>query len=304
MDKLTDRNYELFFTKDKRVEVILNGQQLAVGVAQGGLYRLKEVNKALIADNLIEENAESDRYAGCLHMWHRILGHRDVEVVKTLSTIGDVKGVQIVPCTGECKDCNEECRICLQGKITRIKFPKNAQRAENVLDLIHSDVCGPMNTQTPSGKRYILTLIDDCSRFTAIYLLKNKSEAFGKFKHFVEMVKTFFGKKPKFLRTDRGGEYTGNEFENYLAAEGIQIHRTAPYTPQQNSVAERKNRSLIEMARCMLIDVGLPFTFWGEAVMAANYVQNRLPGKSVETTPFEGWYGRKPLISHFRPFES
>jgi transposase InsO family protein len=304
VDRLNDKGVGVNFTPSKRVEITLKGQQIAVGFGYGGLFLLKQVKKALITHDKTDENAESASHSGCIHEWHRILGHRDIEVVKTLSTIGHVKGVKIIPCADECKGCDENCRICFEGKITQITFPKNASRTENVLDLIHSDVCGPMNTQTPSGKRYILTLIDDCSRFTTIYLLKNKSEAFEKFKHFVEMVKTFFGKKPKVLRTDRGGEYMSIEFEEYLDAEGIQRNRTAPYTPQQNGVAERKNRTLVEMARCMLIDAKLPYTFWGEAVMTANYMQNRLPSRCIETTPYETWLGRKPVISHFRSFGS
>lgn len=113
-----------------------------------------------------------------------------------------------------------------------------------------------------------------------------------------------FGRKPKVLRSDRGGEYMSNEFIQYLDQQGIQYQRTVPSTPQQNGVAERKNRTLVEMARCMLIDAKLEKYFWGEAVLMAKYVQNRLPGKEVEGTPYENWFGRKPNLSHFKQFGS
>lgn len=305
VNKLNEKGCDVLFSKDKRCEISFNGKQVAVGLSRGGLRRLKETNRALIAgtDNKIEENTESGN-SGCIHKWHRILGHRDIKVVKTLSKFGHVKGVKIIPCTDECKDCDDKCRVCLQGKMMRIKFPENAQRTENMLDLIHSDVCGPMKTASASGKRYILTLIDDFSRFTVIHLLEKKSEVFQKFKEYVEMVKTMFGKKPKYIRSDRGGEYVNKEFHAYLKQEGIQQQRTAPYTPQQNGVAERKNRTLVEMARCMLIDAGMPHIFWAEAVVAANYTQNRLPGRSILTTPFESWFGCKPKLDHMRVFGS
>lgn len=135
-------------------------------------------------------------------------------------------------------------------------------------------------------------------------LLREKSETFGKFKEYVEMCKTMFNSKPKFIRMDRGGEYIDNNFVTYMKTKGIQYDRTAPSTPQQNSIAERKNRTLIEMARCMLIESGMAKTFWGEAVMMANYIQNRLPWKNIEKTPYEIWFGAKPSIQHFKKFGS
>lgn len=157
---------------------------------------------------------------------------------------------------------------------------------------------------TPSGKRYVLTFIDDYSKFTAVYLIKEKSEVFGKFREFVEMCKTMFNRKPKMIRTDRGGEYMSVEFIKFLDQEGIRYQRTAPYSPQQNGVAERKNRTLIEMARCMILEAELENKFWGEAVVMANYIQNRLPAKDIVRTPFENWYGTKPNLDFFKRFGS
>lgn len=170
--------------------------------------------------------------------------------------------------------------------------------------MVHSDVCGAMQTATPSGKRYMVTFIDDFSKYAVVYLIRNKSETFGKFREYVEMCKTMLDSKPKFLRSDRGGEYVDDEFVKYLENEGIQYNRTAPYTPQQNSVAERKNRTLIEMARCMILEAGIAKSFWGEAVIIANYIQNRLPAKDVEKTPYELWFGTKLSVAHFKRFGS
>lgn len=104
------------------------------------------------------------------------------------------------------------------------------------------------------------------------------------------------------IRSDRGGEYIGSSMVELLNSEGIQTQLTAPYTPQQNCVAERKNRTLVEMARCMLLDAKLSTTFWAEAVNMANYFQNRLPSRAIETTLFELWNNNKPGIIHFQAF--
>lgn len=187
--------------------------------------------------------------------------------------------------------------------MTRLLFLKESEnRSTNTLNLIHSDICGPMQTKTPSGKRYLLTFIDDFSRFTTIYLLKEKSEAFQKFKDFHELVQNEFGRRIKAIRTDRGGEYLNTEFINYLNKNSIKIQRTAPYSPAQNGVAERKNRTLIEIARCMLTDANLELSFWGEAVTTANFIQNRLIWKNVAKTPYELWNNKKPIYTNLRRF--
>lgn len=291
-----------FFDQQCEIRTSDGAKQIAIGDVHGKLYKLREPNKVYLSTEPNKVYLSPEHL--CVHRWHEILGHRDVNVVKTLASSGLVEGVQIAECEAKCKE-KLNCAVCLEGKITRIKFPKESKnRARAVLDMIHTDVCGPMQTMTPSGKKYILTFVDDYSRFTTIYLLKNKYEVFDKFKEFNEMSKNMFGRKVKFIRSDRGGEYTGKEFNDYMAKEGIQYQRTAPYTPQQNGVAERKNRTLIEMARCMLLESGLDKKFWGEAVSMVNFIQNRLPVKEILKTPHEHWYGIKPYIGHFKQFGS
>ena len=117
---------------------------------------------------------------------------------------------------------------------------------------MHSDVCGPMHTPSMSGNRYFLTFIDDYSRMCWIYLLRSKADVFFVFKKFKAMVELQSGYSLKRLRTDRGGEFTSNEFNEFCSSLGMERQLTVAYTPQQNGVAERKNRTVVEMARCML----------------------------------------------------
>src|SRR6218665_2078129 len=122
------------------------------------------------------------------------------------------------------------------------------------------------------GGKGISCMIDDSSRYTEVYLLGQKSEVPEKIKEYVRHVQTKFGKTPKMIRSDRGGEYTAERLQTFLKDEGIQAELTTPYTPQPNGCAERKNRSLVEMTRCMLNDSGLPKKFWGEAIMTAKTI--------------------------------
>ena len=135
-----------------------------------------------------------------------------------------------------------------------------------------------------------MTFIDDFSRRTWVYFLKNKSEAFDQFVEFKAQAEKECGHYIKVLRSDRGGEYTSNSFVNFCRKHGIKKELTASYTPQQNGVAERKNRTIVEMARSMMKEKSLPTEFWGEVVAIAVYLINRCPTKAVrDRIPMEAW---------------
>ncbi|GJX96525.1 retrovirus-related pol polyprotein from transposon TNT 1-94 [Tanacetum coccineum] len=125
-------------------------------------------------------------------------------------------------------------------------------RSKTALDLIYGDLCGPISPPTPSGKRYIFLLVDDYSRYMWEYFLNSKDQAFGVFKEFKTRVEKEHGTKIKTFRTDRGGEFTSNEFHKYCRENGIIRQLTAPYSPQQNGVVEMKNRTILSTTRCMM----------------------------------------------------
>lgn len=196
--KLNSKGFDVKFPTNGHCEINYNHKNIAAGYMQGNMYVLKQPNMAC---SIAQHSDE------CIHHWHRVCGHRDIEVVKKLVTDGFVIGAQIVDC-----GIRETCATCHEGKMTRLKFDKCAEKhSTKPMDLVHTDVCGPMPTETPSKKRYILTFIDDFSRYTCIYLLRNKSDVFDRLKDYIGMVSTMFGRKLKMIRSDRGGEYTGNE---------------------------------------------------------------------------------------------
>ena len=141
---------------------------------------------------------------------------------------------------------NGVCEGCVLGKHHREMFERGkAWRAKEPLQLIHSDICGPLEVPSLSRTVYFLTFIDDFSRKSWVYFLKNKSEVFSIFQIFKSLVENEFGKKIKTLRSNNGGEFVKNEFESFLSKHGIQHEKIVPYTPQQNGVAERKNKTLV-----------------------------------------------------------
>ena len=231
-------------------------------------------------------------------MWHARLGHINKETMRSMVKKELVTGVP------EIESSSEHCVSCLKGKQTRKPFPHATSfRASTTLELIHADLCGPITPPTPAHKRYILVFIDDYSRYMWTILIKEKNEALEKFKIFKLRTEQETKTELKALRTDRGGEFVSHEFQSYCDKYGINRHLTAPYSPQQNGVVERRNRTLLEMTRSILKHMSIPNHLWGEAVRHATYLINRVATRSLEgLTPYEALRSRKPNLSHLKVF--
>jgi len=161
---------------------------------------------------------------------------------------------------------------CVKGKQYRLPFPKGeAKRATQLLELVHSDVCGPISDPNWHGDRCFVSFTDDFSRKSFIYLMKRKNEVFNLFVSFKELVENRTGLKIKRLRGDNGSEYCNKEFEGYLTKNGIIHERSVAYSPSQNGVSERLNRTLVEKARCLLRESKFCKRYWGVAILTANY---------------------------------
>lgn len=243
------------------------------------------------------ENCRTAQWT-CLQEWHERFGHLNESDLKDIIKKKKVTGVNF--------NTNvklQMCETCVKGKQAQRPFPRSNTRSSELLELIHTDVCGPMRVNSLGGSRYFLTFIDDKSKWCEVYFLKHKSEVLEKFKEYKSMVEKRTGRKIKAIRSDNGTEYTNNAFKNYLKKEGIKHEFTVEYTPQQNGVAERKNRTLVEMARCMMIQSGLAPSFWAEAILTANHIRNRCPSRSLDgEIPFKIWTKRRPVVSYFQKF--
>ncbi|KAA0035676.1 gag/pol protein [Cucumis melo var. makuwa] len=176
---------------------------------------------------------------------------------------------------------------CLEGKMTKKSFTGKGLRAKTPLELVHSDLCEPMNVKARGGYEYFISFIDDYSRYGHVYLIQNKSDSFQKFKEYKAIVENESGKTIKTFRSDRGGEYMDLRFQDYLIKYGIQSQLSAPSTLQQNGVSERRNRTLLDMVRSMMSFAQLPDSFWGYALETTIYILNNVPSQSVSETPYE-----------------
>lgn len=188
------------------------------------------------------------------------------------------------------------------GKQHRVTFQSSSKKKTGLLEQVYSDVCGPMREKTLGGASYFVTFIDDASRKVWVFVLKSKDQVAAVFEIFHRLVERQTGKKLRCIRTDNGGEYTG-VFHQYYRAQGIRHEQTVPKTPQENGVAERMNRTIVERVRCMLSQSKLPKSFWGEAVQTACYLINRSPSSALDgEVPEKVWTGKNIRYDYLRIF--
>ena len=234
-------------------------------------------------------------------LWHRRLGHISRDRMQRLIKEGVLHDLDFTDF--------DTCVDCIKGKLPARARKGKRSRKQDVLEMIYTDICGPITPSAIGGYKYFITFIDDYSRFGWLELLTEKSESLSAFKTFKATVELKLGKKIKCVHSDRGGEYYGRydetgrnpgPFARYLQECGIEASYTMPGTPQQNGVAERRNRTLLDMVRCMLTHSSLPDFLWGDALRTAVYILNQVPSKSVPKTPYELIYGKKPSLRHFR----
>lgn len=318
--EFTDRNgeprriTEVYFIPDLKSNIISLGQATESGCdvrMRGEHLTMHDREGKLIANAVRSKNRLYKVWMGLKETmcylsttisessrWHARLGHANMETIRTMIQNELVTGVPHI-------DVEDKiCGSCLLGKQTRQSFPKATMyRATKVLELIHGDLCGPITPTTKAGNKYIFVLIDDHSRYMWTVLLKNKSDAFSKFKNFRKLVEHETKKRIQTFRTDRGGEFVSREFNAYCEEAGIKRHLTAPYSPQQNGVVERRNRTLMEMTRSIMKHMSIPNYLWGEATRHSTYLINRMATRVIkDQTPYEVFYGRKPNISHLKIF--
>ena len=271
VSKLLDDGFSISFNNNL-VVISRNGLTICTGNSENNLYVLRPLthNSLLNTEMFKVEKPKTKRQKishDDTYLWHLRLGHINLDRIDRLIKSGALNQLKLgtLPI----------CESCLEGKMTKRPFSGKGLRANQPLELIHSDVCGPMNVKARCGCEYFVTFIDDYSRYGYVYLMQHKSDTFEKFKEYRAEVENQLGKTIKTLRSDRGGEYLDNDFEEFLVEHGIVSQLTAPGTPQQNGVAERRNRTLLDMMRSMFSYSSLPSSFMGICITNCNVYPQR-----------------------------
>ncbi|GJR96163.1 retrovirus-related pol polyprotein from transposon TNT 1-94 [Tanacetum coccineum] len=288
---LSNKGFKLVIESDKLV-ITKGGVYVGKGYLDEGLFKLSVVTD----DNVINNNNAGTSTASVYmidpsFLWHSRLGHVNFRSLQRMINLG-----MLPKCS---KDKISKCEICVESKYTSHSH-KSVEKSNEILGLIHTDLCDFKATPSRGGKNYYITFIDDCSKFCYVYLINTKDEALNMFKTYKAEVENQLDKKIKILRSDRGGEYESNDFAEFCSTFGIVHQTTAPYTPQQNGVAERKNRTLKNMINSMLITSGAPHSLWGEACLAANTILNKIPHKKSDKSPYQLWKGKQPSYKRMK----
>ena len=252
---------------------------------EGSNRRKRQANKALVSSHSNNED---------VLLWHQRLGHPSFDYMKHL--FPSLFNKNSVPFS---------CETCQLAKQKRSTYPQLSYKPTTPFTIIHSDIWGPAKTKTQANARWFVTFIDDHTRTTWVYLMKEKSEVNQIFQSFYSYVKNQFHTSIQILRSDNAKEYLSSSMKEFLTKQGIHHQTSCVYTPQQNGVAERKNRHLLEVTRAIMIERNVPKIFWGDAILTAAYLINRMPSKVLNfSTPIQKLletYPNSPLIHTLPP---
>ena len=296
ISKLQIENLKIIFEKNTIKIFDQSNEKITESYIDQNLYPL---NGEVILPSLETSLLVSDKNNFKFRTLHNQLGHPNINKMKIIIK---ANGLNLdIPTEFHCESCN-------YGKMSRFKFERSKNRSENPIEILQVDIMGPIETRDINNNIYRLNIVDNFSRFEWNYLLKFKSQACDIIINHIKALENEISKphliyRVKILRSDNGTEFLNNKLEQFLQNKGIKSETTVKYTPQQNGVAERKNRTITECARTILHNAKLPKYFWGPAIDTATYLTNRVPTSANSgISPYEKLYGRKPEISHLKTF--
>ena len=280
----------------EQIVITAGGKVVGLAALQEGIYILSQSGVVHFAGAAMGESAAM--------RWHRQLGHTNFGTLADMQRKGWIPECSVRPAEFlEARD-QEPCVPCSRGKMHRISHKLRQTRAAALNFRLHSDVMGPFRVKAVGGYQYVLTLTDEASGFSLVELLKAKSEVKVALPHLVKQFEVQGGAPVRRLRTDNGGEYMSTELISILEGRGIWLETTAAYTPEQNGLAERLNRTLMERARTFLSESALPLSIWGYSVHHANNIRNSVPYGPTGQPPFLYFTGVDPSMHQFHPFGS
>ena len=238
-----------------------------------------------------------------MELAHQRCGHISRGNLRRLTTMSTGLGLRVTTDEGDSNggSVHKLCEACETSKMPRRHFASQADRESYPLEMVHSDVCA-INAPCLSGAHYFVTLIDGYSGIAAVGIIEAKNDVPQFIMDTLVLMENQSGYKVKALRSDNGREYVNKSLTSFLSSRGIIHDTSAPYSPEQNGLAERYNRSIISMVRPMLFSGGGPLKLWDEAVKTAVYLKNRMPSRGRSATPYELFYGEVPDLRHLRAF--
>ena len=286
--RITETGNSVIF-KDRTCKII-NKSGRTVGsipASSNGLFKVEHAHAAYNASALEQVD---------IHSLHRRLGHISADSIRSLIRNNAITGIQLID-----DGSPIICDSCEYARMTRkpIRSERVAPPAQQFGAEIHSDLWGPSPVTSLGGRLYYVTFTDDYTRYTWIQALRTKDQTLDAYKSFAAWARTQHSVKIKVLRSDRGGEYTGHEFTQFLNDQGTERRLTTHDTPQHNGVAESLNRRLVERVRAILHHADLPKNLWYEAIRFAVWLKNRTSTRALgnHTTPYEKLFGNKPVLS-------
>src|SRR5579862_2096253 len=282
---LYDRGYEVSMNPTVGVNILKDGIVISNTVREGKLFRLRTLNPQACMATMGES----------VELWHRRMAHLGEEDVRKLESMSEGMVLNSKTHIGFCPPC-------VEGKQTRRPSHEPRQRATEPAELVHSDTSGQITPMSIGGANAYVTFTDDATgmEYLAPIMDRSAKELLRLFMEYKALVENQTGHKIKRLRTDGGGEYKG-ALGKYLKENGIIHETTAPYSPDQNGVSERSNRTIMERTKAILAESNLPKILWMEIAATVVYLKNRSPTRSIKgKTPYEAWFGKKPNLSHLR----
>jgi histone deacetylase 1/2 len=287
LGRLYERECDIQRTGKSTFDVVKNGLSILSGKVVGGICG---------ANIFIAEPGQSKSTSAHLasaidiERLHRAAGHPNIEALR-----------KMFPHISSRTQLS--CEACALSKSHRLSFPSSLPKATRPLEYVFMDLSGRINPPTFGKKEYYFKITDFYTRYRHVYLLSKKSETFSFFVQYYNEVTNHHSANIKTVIFDGGGEFNSNEFLNFLKEKGVTVQVTAPHTPQQNSVAERGNRSTSEKTRCLLKQAKLPSEYWGEAVCTAVFLENITPMKALGwDNPYNKWFGSQFNSKRLKPF--
>ncbi|CAL1389558.1 unnamed protein product [Linum trigynum] len=260
---------------------------IGMGKHVDGLYYLRLVDGGHPVAHSVQQAVSTT------DLWHTRLGHPSLAKLNLLGKFIDCSFIQ----------SQEPCRSCLRAKQTRTPFDTSSIKTKSCFELIHVDIWGGYKTPSTSGAHYFLTIVDDYSRAVWVFLMRHKSDVSRYMLYLCNLVRTQFEKQVRRIQADNGPEFSSNILTAYYEESGIVLQTSCTDTPQQNGVVERKHRHLLDTARALRFHANLPIRFWGECVLTAAYLINRMPLVSIgNRSPFQVLFDADPSYTHLRSF--